>query len=190
MNEELTTEVLEAMAGCEGGCSLCEAREVCMGNRLKQFNILATALLEERAKPKVWDGAPDNAFRSIVNWYRGFITGATGATGPEGPVGATGATGPVGATGATGPEGPVGATGPEGGPQSKVLTRELPKTRARILAEEIASAKINNKEDLIDIIEQTINAHMEELKGEATASLRDTGGSSDDMYRSTQGRDE
>ena len=47
------------------------------------------------------------------------------------------------------------------------FTRELPKTRTRIMAEEIASAHISNKDDLIDIIEQTINAHMEELKGEA-----------------------
>ena len=27
---------------------------------------LAKALLAEKAKPKVWDGAPDNAFRSII----------------------------------------------------------------------------------------------------------------------------
>lgn len=68
MNEELTREVLEAMAGCEGGCSLCEAREVCQGNRLKQFNILAAALLEERAKPKVFDGAPEWAKSARVMW--------------------------------------------------------------------------------------------------------------------------
>ena len=45
-------------------------------------------------------------------------------------------------------------------------TRELPKTRARIMAEEIASAHISNKDDLIDIIEQTINNHMERTGGE------------------------
>lgn len=46
----------------------------------------------------------------------------------------------------------------------KTYTREIQKTRARIMAEEIASAHISNKSDLVDIIEQTINAHMEELK--------------------------
>ena len=78
MNEELTNEVLEAMAVCKGeGCSLCEAQEVCMGNRLKQFNILATALLEERAKPKVWDGAPEDAVSAVVTWCRsGEIVGS------------------------------------------------------------------------------------------------------------------
>ena len=48
----------------------------------------------------------------------------------------------------------------------KTYTRELPKTRARIMAEEIAAAQISNKSDLVDIIEQTINTHMKELKGE------------------------
>ena len=48
----------------------------------------------------------------------------------------------------------------------KTYTRELPKTRARIMAEEIAAAQISNKKDLVDIIEQTINTHMKELKGE------------------------
>jgi len=47
----------------------------------------------------------------------------------------------------------------------KTYTRELPKTRARIIAEEIAAAQISNKKDLVDIIEQTINTHIKELKG-------------------------
>ena len=132
MKKELTNELLEAMARCEASCSLCKALEVCMGDRFKQFNILATALLEERAKPKVQDGAPDNAFRSIVNWYdknRGFI-------------------------------------------KSKVLTRELPKTRARQIAEqeryglaekygwnEAAKELVTNK------IEAALNKYAEELEG-------------------------
>ena len=134
MNEELTNEVLEAMAGCVGGCPMCEAREVCKRNQLNQMNILATALLEERAKPKVWDGAPDNAFRSIVNWYdksRGFI-------------------------------------------KSKVLTRELPKTRARQIAEkeghrlaEIHGWNAAGKELVTNAMESAINKYAEELKGEA-----------------------
>ena len=128
MNEELTNEVLEAMAGCVGGCPMCEAREVCKRNQLNQMNILATALLEERAKPKVWDGAPDNAFRSIVNWYdesRGFI-------------------------------------------KSKVLTRELPKTRARQIAEEV-TAIVNKAIEGISVneIEAVLNKYAEELEGEA-----------------------
>ena len=124
MNEALTNEVLEAMAGCVGGCPMCEAREVCKRNQLNQMNILATALLEERAKPKVWDGAPDNAFRSIVNWYdesRGFI-------------------------------------------KSKVLTRELPKTRARQIAEEV-TAIVNKAIEGISVneIEAVLNKYAEEL---------------------------
>jgi len=74
MNEELTNEVLEAMARCEASCSLCEALEICMGDRLKQFNILATDLLEERAKPKVWDKAPEWADRADVS-YKGNVKG-------------------------------------------------------------------------------------------------------------------
>lgn len=49
---------------------------------------------------------------------------------------------------------------------SETYTRELPKTRARIMAEEIAAAQISNKSDLIDIIEQTIKTHIAELKKE------------------------
>ena len=95
---------------------------------------LATALLEERAKPKVWDGAPDNAFRSIVNWYdesRGFI-------------------------------------------KSKVLTRELPKTRARQIAEQEGHGLAEKygwnaaaKELVTNKIEAALNKYAEELKGEA-----------------------
>jgi len=70
MNEELTREVLEVMAGCEGNCSPCEALGGCTGDRFKQFNILAAALLEERAKPKVWDGAPDEADYVTVGAYK------------------------------------------------------------------------------------------------------------------------
>ena len=69
MNEKLTREVLEDMATCrERYCPDCKG--ICKGNTVNSgIETLATALLEERAKPKVWDGAPDNAFRSIVNWF-------------------------------------------------------------------------------------------------------------------------
>jgi hypothetical protein len=70
MNEELTNEVLEAMKMCKHVCALCGANEAC-GNYSWQYTIqtLATALLEERAKPKVWDGAPDEAGRAAVTFY-------------------------------------------------------------------------------------------------------------------------
>ena len=96
----------------------------------KDTRKLATALLEEMDKPKVWDGAPKwvNAAR-----VRFFVNDRN-----------------------------------DGHSEvfSETYTRELPKTRARIMAEEIAAAQISNKKDLVDIIEQTINTHMKELKGE------------------------
>ena len=129
MNEELTNEVLEAMTKCDDTpCAKCLAEGVCyLEGDIPMEQKLATALLEERAKPKVWGGAPEWATNGRVYWTNGFNNET----------------------------------------YSKLYTRELPKTRARIMAEEIASAHISNKDDLIDIIEQTINAHMEELKGEA-----------------------
>lgn len=128
MNEELTNEVLEAMTKCgEASCSKCTARDFCKGRLSNEiWKIVATALLEERAKPKVWDGAPEDTIQAQITWFteNGGFTGI------------------------------------------KTYNRELPKTRARIMAEEIASAKISNEKDLVDIIEQTINTHMKELRGE------------------------
>lgn len=127
MNEELTREVLEAMKKCNHDCSTCSANKVCIKCDWKDvMQSLATALLEERDKPKVWDGAPDNAFRSIVNWYdksRGFI-------------------------------------------KSKVLTRELPKTRARQIAEEV-TALVNRAIEGVSVkeIEAVLNKYAEELEG-------------------------
>ncbi len=133
MKKELTNEVLEAMAGCKGGCPMCEAREVCLGNRLKQFNILATALLEERARPKVWDGAPEDALQAQVTWFtkNGGFTGI------------------------------------------KTYTRELPKTRARQIAEqeghELAKKYGWNdaaKELVTNVMESALNKYAEELENE------------------------
>jgi len=126
MNEELTTEVLEAIVNCDGECIGCPVQSVCDAVGIKRS--LATALLEERAKPKVWDGAPDNAFRSIVNWYdksRGFI-------------------------------------------KSKVLTRELPKTRAQQIAEEIVRGindEIYSDPKDIEYVEGVLKRYAEELEG-------------------------
>ena len=136
MNEELTREVLEAMKKCKLDCTTCGGNAVC-GKYDWQDTIqtLATALLEERAKPKVWGGAPDNAFRSIVNWYdksRGFI-------------------------------------------KSKVFTRELPKTRARIIAEEEGQglAKKNGWSVaagalVANVVEAALNKYAEELTKKET----------------------
>jgi hypothetical protein len=69
MNEELTNEVLEAMTKCKLDCTLCGANAVCAKYDWQDtIQTLATALLEERAKPKVWDGAPEWAKSAIVIW--------------------------------------------------------------------------------------------------------------------------
>ena len=132
MNEGLTrnlsTEELKAIAKTENG--LIDGNIItCMGIPLAVLiQHLATALLEERAKPKndVWEYAPDGRTTADVYYGDDMFVSAT----PD-----------------------------------HTFTRELPKTRARIMAEEIASAHISNKSDLVDIIEQTINTHMKELEG-------------------------
>jgi len=65
---ELTREVLEDMARCrEKYCPDCKG--VCKDDAVKSgIETLATALLEERAKPKVWDGAPEWATKAVINW--------------------------------------------------------------------------------------------------------------------------
>jgi hypothetical protein len=73
MNEELTNEALEAMKECNLFCPSCSANGVCSKHDGKDtFQALATALLEERAKPKVWDGAPEWADRANVS-YNGNV---------------------------------------------------------------------------------------------------------------------
>ncbi len=72
MNEELTNELLEAMVNCDGECIGCPAQSVCDAVGIKRS--LATALLEERAKPKVWDKAPEWADRADVS-YKGNVKG-------------------------------------------------------------------------------------------------------------------
>ena len=66
MKEELTNEVLEAIKKCKFNCTLRGANGVCSNYDWNQK--LATALLEERAKPKVWDGAPEWAKSARVMW--------------------------------------------------------------------------------------------------------------------------
>lgn len=75
MNEELTNEALEAMERCGEDigdqCTDCPAKRICHAfDALVRIKFLATALLEERAKPKVWDGAPEDATVAKVVFQR------------------------------------------------------------------------------------------------------------------------
>ena len=97
MNEELTKEVLEVMTKCKLDCTLCGANAVCAKYDWQDtIQTLATSLLEERAKPDVWYGAPEWATIGRVCW--------TGKKHEEA--------------------------------YSKLYHRELPKTRARQIAEQ------------------------------------------------------
>ena len=72
MNEELTDELLEAMKKCDGACFKCSAKEYCAKAHITSSRQeLATALLEERAKPKddVWKFASLQSDRAAVNYY-------------------------------------------------------------------------------------------------------------------------
>jgi hypothetical protein len=128
MNEELTREVLEAIIDCDDRvCSDCPAQNVCTVGR---DQALATALLEERAKPKVWDGAPEWATNGRVYWTNGFDKEM----------------------------------------YSKLYTRELPKTRARQIAENIVhgiNGKTHGETKDIEYVEGVLKRYAEELKGEA-----------------------
>ena len=71
MNKELTREVLEAMKRCSLDCALCDANEVCdKYDSQDTMQALATALLEEMDKPKVWSYAPENASVAEVAFQR------------------------------------------------------------------------------------------------------------------------
>ena len=74
MNEELTREVLEAMKKCNLFCHSCGANWVCNKYDWQDtVQALATALLEERARPKddVWKNAPYWAKGACVIWDDG-----------------------------------------------------------------------------------------------------------------------
>ena len=133
MNEELTREVLEAMKKCSLDCTLCGANEVCSKNDWKDtMQTLAAALLEEIAKPKVWDGVPDEADYVTVGAYKN--------EGPLVPI------------------------------KVKCYHRELPKTRARQIAENLVhgiTGVTNNETKDIEYVEGVLNKYADELKGEA-----------------------
>jgi len=78
MKEELTNEILEAMKKCNFSCAQCGAIGVCNKRVWKDtMQALATALLEERAKLNVWDGAPEDAVQAQITWFaeNGGFTG-------------------------------------------------------------------------------------------------------------------
>ena len=130
MNKELTNEVLEAMAKCsKTSCSECPAVDVCYSKgTIPVVECLATALLEERAKPKAWDGAPDDATQAQIEWYdeNDDFTGEI------------------------------------------KYTRELPKTRARQIAENIVhgiNGKTRGGTKDIEYVEGVLKRYAEELEG-------------------------
>ena len=128
MNEELTREVLEAMTRCnETQCSECLAVDVCCSEGdITIGQRLTAALLEERAKPKVWDGAPEWATNGRVCW-----------TDKE-----------------------------HGEAWSIIYRRELPKSRARQIAENIVhginGVTYGEAKD-IEYVEGVLNKYAEEL---------------------------
>ena len=126
MNEELTREVLEAIKDCDNReCTFCPAKSVCVGIEPK----LATALLEERAKPKddVWKYASDGTTTADVYYGNSVLVSAT----PD-----------------------------------HTFRREIPKPRARQIAEEV-TALVNRAIDGISVkeIEAVLNKYAEELEG-------------------------
>lgn len=125
MNEELTNDWIEGALSTSRQVTIMTAETV---------ERLATALLEERAKPKVWDGAPEwvNAAR-----VRFFVNDRN-----------------------------------DGHSEvfSETYTRELPKTRARIIAEEEGQglAKKNGWSVaagalVANVVEAALNKYAEEL---------------------------
>lgn len=135
MKEELTRAVIEAMSMCSHnvGCKKCAALYFCNGKMWpERCKWLATALLEEMDRPKVWDGAPEDALQTQITWF----------TKNGGYIG------------------------------MKTYTRELPKTRARQIAEkeghrlaEIHGWNAAGKELVTNAMESAINKYADELKG-------------------------
>ena len=135
MNEGLTrnlsTEELKAIAKTENG--LIDGNIItCMGIPLAVLiQHLATALLEERAKPKndVWEYAPDGITTADVYYGNHMLVSAT----PD-----------------------------------HTYTRELPKTRARQIAENIVhgiNGKTHGETKDIEYVEGVLKRYAEELEG-------------------------
>lgn len=125
MNEELTNEDKVFSAWLNDAATSLK----CVWTVLKpEFTTrLARMYFEERAKPKVWDGAPETAIKAEVFWSDedNFTIG------------------------------------------HKCFTRELPKTRARQIAEKISAALSSQdryKPD-VKIIEAVLEKYAEESEG-------------------------
>ncbi len=135
MNEELTNEVLEAMKKCSLSCARCDANGVCdKYNAQDTIQTLATALLEERAKPKVWDFAPEWVNAARVSFFVNDRNDGHSEV------------------------------------FSGTYTRELPKTRARQIAENIVhgiNGETHGETKDVEYVEGVLNKYAEELKGEA-----------------------
>ena len=134
MNEELTNEVLEAMERCGEDigdqCRGCPAKRICHAfDALVRIKFLATALLDEKAKPKVWDGAPDDAVEVCKEWRaKDSVYLST----------------------------------------SKSYFRELQKTRARQIAENIVHGMSPSAAVDIEYVEGVLNKYAEELTKKET----------------------
>ena len=134
---ELTREVTIALAECTLlNCKKCKASKFCgsMSNNDIEKS-LASALLAEIDKPKVWDGAPEYAGMAMVTFAKSAKESST--------------------------------------VWSKVYYRELPKSRAREIAEEAAKKirdydyfheAVDIKQTVAGIIESAILRDREERK--------------------------
>ena len=126
---ELTREVTIALAECTLlNCKKCKASKFCgsMSNNDIEKS-LASALLAEIDKPKVWDGAPEYAGMAMVTFAKSAKESST--------------------------------------VWSKVYYRELPKSRAREIAETTMKLYISNDDSkLTDLIEAAILRDREERK--------------------------
>lgn len=76
---ELTREQIITMSKCgnNGVCSPCFRNIECQLKTEDAIIVrsLATALLAEIDKPKIWDGAPEKATTAVINYYEKDSTG-------------------------------------------------------------------------------------------------------------------
>ena len=138
MNEELTNKVLEAMKKCSHNCLTCSAYDFCSNHDWQHImQALATALLEERARPKddVWKNAPYWAKGACIIWDDGEGQKYTRLY------------------------------------NSERYTRELPKSRARQIAEQEGHGlakkygwNASAKELVINVMESALNKYADEIK--------------------------
>jgi len=136
MNEELTNEDKVFSAWLNDAATSLKC--VWITPKPEYITRLARMYFEERARPKVWDGAPEDAFQAQITWFteNGGFTGI------------------------------------------KTYNRELPKTRARQIAENTyVDMEDFTHEDFIDAIESALIKYAEELEGnhERRTDKRSTG---------------